>query len=40
MQRALGTKVEIRVGRNGAGTVVVHFYNQEDLERVAEALGA
>ncbi|MBI5831641.1 MAG: ParB/RepB/Spo0J family partition protein [Armatimonadetes bacterium] len=40
MQRALGTKVEIRAGRGGAGTVVVHFYNQEDLERIAEALGA
>lgn len=40
MQRALGTKVEIRQGRGGAGTVTVHFFNQEDLERIAEMLGA
>ena len=40
IQRALGTKVEIRQGKSGAGTVVVHFFNQEDLERIAEALGA
>ena len=37
--RALGTKVEIKPGRAGAGTIIVHYFEPEDLERIAEAVG-
>jgi ParB family chromosome partitioning protein len=40
LQRALGTKVEIRPGRHGGGTILVHYFEPEDLDRIAEAVGA
>ncbi len=40
LQRRLGTRVELRPGAGSAGTLVVHYYNLEDLQRIAEALGA
>lgn len=37
LQRALGTKVLIRPGKNG-GTIEVHYYGEEDLERLVDKL--
>jgi len=38
LKRSLGTKVEIRK-RGKKGTVVVHFYSNEELDRLLELLG-
>lgn len=38
LEAALGTKVEVRVGRNGAGgggRIVVHWYDEEQLDALA-----
>lgn len=40
LSRRLGTKVELRPGAHGAGTLVIHYYTPEDLDRIAEACGA
>lgn len=40
MREALGTKVALKRGRKG-GTIVIHFYSDEELNAIAEAiLGA
>lgn len=39
LRRALGTKVNLRRGRKG-GTVVIHFYSQEELEALIDRLIA
>jgi ParB family chromosome partitioning protein len=36
--RILGTKVEIRNRRRGAGTIRIHFFNDEDLIRIYSLL--
>jgi hypothetical protein len=38
LSRALGTKVVIRAGRDGAGTVEVQYYSNDDLARVVDQL--
>ncbi|HDZ89261.1 MAG: ParB/RepB/Spo0J family partition protein [Deltaproteobacteria bacterium] len=38
LKRSLGTKVEIRK-RGKRGTVVVHFYSDDELDRLLERLG-
>lgn len=38
LQRAFGTRVELRPQRDGGGTLVIHYYDVEDLHRIAEAL--
>lgn len=38
LQERLGTKVDLRY-RQGKGAVQIHFYTDEDLERVLEILG-
>ncbi len=37
IQRVLGTKVKIKPGKNG-GTIEIHYYSEEDLERVVSKL--
>ena len=37
LRRALGTKVNLRRGRKG-GTVVIHFYSEEELEALIDRL--
>jgi len=34
LRRALATKVEIRQGAKGSGTIRIHFFSEEDLMRV------
>ena len=38
MSRALGTKVAIRAGKEGAGTVEIAYFSDDDLARVAAQL--
>jgi ParB family transcriptional regulator, chromosome partitioning protein len=38
LKRSLGTKVEIKEAR-GKGTVVIHFYSDDELGRLIEKLG-
>jgi len=38
LQERLGTKVELRY-RQGKGALLVHFFNDDDLQRVVEILG-
>jgi ParB family chromosome partitioning protein len=38
LQERLGTRVELRY-REGKGALQIHFYNDDDLERVLEMLG-
>ena len=38
LQERLGTKVDLRY-RQGKGAVQIHFYSDDDLERVLEILG-
>lgn len=38
MQRHLGTKVRIGTTRSGGGTIEIHFYGEEDLERLVSLL--
>lgn len=37
MREALGTKVALKRGRKG-GTIVIHFYSDEELNAIAEAI--
>ena len=42
LEAALGTKVEVRVGRNGAGPggrIVVHWYDEEQLDALATQIS-
>jgi ParB family chromosome partitioning protein len=39
MKRSLGTKVEIKESR-GKGTIVIHFYSDDELGRLIEKLGS
>ncbi|MCC7495535.1 MAG: ParB/RepB/Spo0J family partition protein [Fimbriimonadaceae bacterium] len=39
LRRLFGTKVELRLERGGGGTIVIHWFGQEDLVRIAESLG-
>jgi ParB family chromosome partitioning protein len=39
VQRALGTKVTLRRGAKGAGSLTIHFYSDEELEGVLDRLG-
>jgi ParB family transcriptional regulator, chromosome partitioning protein len=39
LRRALQTDVAIRVGPKNRGTVTVHFYSPDDLERLLELMG-
>jgi len=39
LQRTLGTKVRIRVGRKMAGRIEIHFYSDEELDRLYRVLG-
>jgi ParB family chromosome partitioning protein len=38
LQERLGTRVDLRY-REGKGALQIHFYNDDDLERVLEILG-
>lgn len=40
LQRQLGTRVKIHLEKTGKGRIEVAFYSLEDLERLAEKLGA
>jgi ParB family chromosome partitioning protein len=41
LQRALGTRVEVHpAGGAKGGRIVIHYYEDEDLDRIAEAVGA
>jgi ParB family chromosome partitioning protein len=40
LQRQLGTRVKIHLEKTGKGRIEVAFYSLEDLERLAERLGA
>ena len=35
MSRALGTKVAVRAGKDGAGTLEIAYFSDDDLARVA-----
>jgi hypothetical protein len=35
LSRALGTKVAVRMGKDGAGTVEIAYFSDDDLARVA-----
>ena len=37
LKRSLGTKVDIR-NRNGQGSIVIHYYSDEELDRILELL--
>ena len=39
VQRALGTKVSLRRGARGSGSLTIHFYSDEELEGVLDRLG-
>lgn len=39
LQRALGTKVTLRQGARGGGSLTIHFYSSEELEGVLDRLG-
>jgi ParB family chromosome partitioning protein len=38
LQERLGTKVDVRY-RQGKGALQIHFFNDDDLQRVLEILG-
>lgn len=38
LQRALGTRVALRRGRKGKGTLTIHFYNDDDLTGILERI--
>ena len=38
LQERLGTKVEVRY-RQGKGGLLIHFFNDDDLQRVLQILG-
>jgi ParB family chromosome partitioning protein len=38
LRERLGTKVTLRRGRSGDGTIVLHFYSDEELNSIAEAI--
>ena len=38
LRERLGTKVTLRRGRGGDGTIVLHFYSDEELNSIAEAI--
>ncbi len=40
LQRRLGTKVELRPNLDGGGSIVIRWYEDEDLLRIAEILDA
>ncbi len=40
LERALGTRVRMRRGRRGRGSLTIHFYTDEELEGVLERLLA
>lgn len=37
-RRSLGTKVDLRRNRTGAGTLVIHFYSEEELQSLYDAI--
>jgi ParB family chromosome partitioning protein len=37
-RHALGTKVRLMRGRDGAGRLVIHFYSDEELQGLYEAI--
>lgn len=37
---ALGTAVQIRPGRNGRGSIVIHFKNQEEFDRLRDLMAS
>ena len=39
LQERFGTSVDLRY-RQGKGAIQIHFYNDDDLERVLELIGA
>lgn len=39
LRRSLQTDIAIKVGPNNRGTVTVHFYSADDLERLLELMG-
>lgn len=39
LQRSLGTKVTLRRGKRGAGSLTIHYYSDEELEGVLDRLG-
>jgi len=39
LQRSLGTKVRISIGRGKAGRIEIHFYSDEELDRLYQALS-
>ncbi len=39
LQSSLGTRVRLKRGRKGSGTIVIHFYSDEELEALIERLS-
>lgn len=39
LQSSLGTRVRLQRGRKGSGTIVIHFYSDEELEALIERLS-
>ena len=39
VQRALGTKVSLRLGKRNQGALTIYFYSDEELEGVLDRLG-
>ena len=40
VQKKLSTKVSVRQNKKGAGSIIIDFYNPEDLERIVELLSS
>jgi ParB family chromosome partitioning protein len=38
LQRALGTKVTLRRSQNGSGTMIIHFYSDEELDGILDLI--
>ncbi len=39
LRRLIGTKVSLRPTKNGAGTINIHYYSNEELESIIKKLG-
>ncbi len=39
LRRIIGTKVSLRPTKNGAGTINIHYYSNEELESIIKKLG-
>ena len=39
LRQLVGTKVSLRPGKNGAGSISIHYYSAEDLEAIIDKLS-